>query len=174
MELRSRQDDKTPAAENGEDTDKTKVADTADAPPTVNGELSGAEVPSGGEDAPPSGDQAAQEPVVDGEKKENSEDGAAAGEPTAATATDADAAQEEEEEEGEEEESPAEVAKKRPHSLGSTRQTSSTSTPSRQIFSPGPRAPPFRIPEFRWSYLHQRLLSDLLFSLEQDIQVWKT
>ena len=47
------------------------------------------------------------------------------------------------------------------------------STPSRQIFSPGPRAPPFRIPEFRWSYLHQKLLSDLLFSLEQDIQVWK-
>lgn len=50
----------------------------------------------------------------------------------------------------------------------------STNTPSRQIFSPGPRAPPFRIPEFRWSYLHQKLLSDLLFSLEQDIQVWKT
>ncbi len=49
-----------------------------------------------------------------------------------------------------------------------------TSTPSRHIFSPGPRAPPFRIPEFRWSYLHQKLLSDLLFSLEQDIQVWKT
>ena len=50
----------------------------------------------------------------------------------------------------------------------------STGTPSRQIFSPGPRAPPFRIPEFRWSYLHQKLLSDLLYSLEQDIQVWKT
>lgn len=49
----------------------------------------------------------------------------------------------------------------------------STSTPNRQIFSPGPRAPPFRIPEFRWSYLHQKLLSDVLFSLEQDIQVWK-
>ena len=63
----------------------------------------------------------------------------------------------------------------RPHTLGGARQaSSSTSTPSRQIFSPGPRAPPFRIPEFRWSYLHQRLLSDLLYSLEQDIQVWKT
>ncbi|ELT95909.1 hypothetical protein CAPTEDRAFT_213205 [Capitella teleta] len=46
-------------------------------------------------------------------------------------------------------------------------------TPQRQIFSPGPRAPPFRIPEFRWSYLHQKLLSELLFSLEQDIQEWK-
>jgi hypothetical protein len=54
---------------------------------------------------------------------------------------------------------------------GDSRQ--STGTPNRQIFSPGPRAPPFRIPEFRWSYLHQKLLSDVLFSLEQDIQVWK-
>ena len=43
----------------------------------------------------------------------------------------------------------------------------------RTIFSPGPRAPPFRIPEFRWSYLHQKLLSDLLFAVETDIQVWK-
>ncbi|PVD34451.1 hypothetical protein C0Q70_05725 [Pomacea canaliculata] len=40
----------------------------------------------------------------------------------------------------------------------------------RTIFSPGPRAPPFRIPEFRWSYLHQKLLSDLLFAVETDIQ----
>jgi len=46
-------------------------------------------------------------------------------------------------------------------------------TPSRQIFSPGPRAPPFRIPEFRWSYLHQKLLSDVLYSLEQDMHGWK-
>ena len=38
-------------------------------------------------------------------------------------------------------------------------------------FSPGPSRPPFRIPEFRWSYIHQRLLSDVLFSLETDIQV---
>ena len=44
---------------------------------------------------------------------------------------------------------------------------------SHQIFSPGPRAPPFRIPEFRWSYLHQKLLTELLTSLEQDIQAWK-
>ena len=59
---------------------------------------------------------------------------------------------------------------------------SSRRPPSRQssmnrgghhIFSPGPRAPPFRIPEFRWSYLHQKLLSDLLFAVETDIQVWK-
>jgi hypothetical protein len=43
----------------------------------------------------------------------------------------------------------------------------------RTIFSPGPRAPPFRIPEFCWSYLHQKLLSDLLFAVETDVQVWK-
>lgn len=44
---------------------------------------------------------------------------------------------------------------------------------SRQIFNSGPTRPPFRIPEFRWSPIHQRLLSDLLFSLETDIQVWR-
>lgn len=42
---------------------------------------------------------------------------------------------------------------------------------SKKTFSPGPARPPFRIPEFRWSYIHQRLLSDVLFSLETDIQV---
>uniref|UniRef100_A0A0K2TIY0 Neurobeachinlike [Bombus terrestris] n=1 Tax=Lepeophtheirus salmonis TaxID=72036 RepID=A0A0K2TIY0_LEPSM len=41
-------------------------------------------------------------------------------------------------------------------------------------FSPGPARPPFRIPEFRWSHIHQRLLSDVLFSLETDIQVWRS
>jgi hypothetical protein len=44
---------------------------------------------------------------------------------------------------------------------------------SRPMFSPGPTRPPFRIPEFKWSYIHQRLLSDVLFSLETDIQVWR-
>ena len=45
---------------------------------------------------------------------------------------------------------------------------------NRTQFSPGPARPPFRIPEFRWSYIHQRLLSDVLFSLETDIQVWRS
>lgn len=45
---------------------------------------------------------------------------------------------------------------------------------SRQMFNSGPTRPPFRIPEFRWSIIHQRLLSDLLFSLETDIQVWRS
>jgi hypothetical protein len=48
------------------------------------------------------------------------------------------------------------------------------STSSRPMFSPGPTRPPFRIPEFKWSYIHQRLLSDVLFSLETDIQVWRS
>ena len=52
--------------------------------------------------------------------------------------------------------------------------TRSESTRSgHRMFNSGPRAPPFRIPEFRWSYLHQKLLSDLLFSIETDVQVWK-
>uniref|UniRef100_A0A4X1SJR1 LPS responsive beige-like anchor protein n=1 Tax=Sus scrofa TaxID=9823 RepID=A0A4X1SJR1_PIG len=32
----------------------------------------------------------------------------------------------------------------------------------------------FRIPEFRWSQMHQRLLTDLLFSIETDIQMWRS
>ncbi|KAK5644035.1 hypothetical protein RI129_007880 [Pyrocoelia pectoralis] len=52
---------------------------------------------------------------------------------------------------------------------------SKTAPPSsRPMFSPGPTRPPFRIPEFKWSYIHQRLLSDVLFSLETDIQVWRS
>ncbi|KAK3877805.1 hypothetical protein Pcinc_017509 [Petrolisthes cinctipes] len=50
----------------------------------------------------------------------------------------------------------------------------SSQSHSRQIFSSGPTRPPFRIPEFRWSYIHQRLLSDVLFSLETDMQVWRS
>ncbi|KAG8134541.1 putative Lipopolysaccharide-responsive and beige-like anchor protein, partial [Naja naja] len=32
----------------------------------------------------------------------------------------------------------------------------------------------FRIPEFRWSQMHQRLLTDLLFSIETDVQMWRS
>ncbi|KAM5229945.1 lipopolysaccharide-responsive and beige-like anchor protein isoform 2-T3 [Hipposideros larvatus] len=32
----------------------------------------------------------------------------------------------------------------------------------------------FRIPEFKWSQMHQRLLTDLLFSIETDIQMWRS
>lgn len=35
------------------------------------------------------------------------------------------------------------------------------------------RSTMFRIPEFKWSQMHQRLLTDLLFSIETDIQMWR-
>ncbi|XP_052752766.1 neurobeachin [Galleria mellonella] len=70
---------------------------------------------------------------------------------------------------------------KRPRSASTSTQVDSNhfetkrpSTCTRPMFSPGPTRPPFRIPEFRWSYIHQRLLSDVLFSLETDIQVWRS
>ncbi|XP_039226218.1 neurobeachin isoform X7 [Drosophila yakuba] len=59
-----------------------------------------------------------------------------------------------------------------PESKQQQQRTKSGST--RPMFSPGPTRPPFRIPEFKWSYIHQRLLSDVLFSLETDIQVWRS
>ncbi|XP_038203257.1 lipopolysaccharide-responsive and beige-like anchor protein isoform X2 [Arvicola amphibius] len=37
-----------------------------------------------------------------------------------------------------------------------------------------PRSTMFRIPEFKWSQMHQRLLTDLLFSIETDIQMWRS
>ncbi|KRT85872.1 hypothetical protein AMK59_2035, partial [Oryctes borbonicus] len=60
-----------------------------------------------------------------------------------------------------------------PHHFESKRSKSGSSS-TRPMFSPGPTRPPFRIPEFKWSYIHQRLLSDVLFSLETDIQVWRS
>ncbi|KAI5633363.1 hypothetical protein NE865_13916 [Phthorimaea operculella] len=70
---------------------------------------------------------------------------------------------------------------KRPRSASTSTQVDSNhfeqkrpSKCNRPMFSPGPTRPPFRIPEFRWSYIHQRLLSDVLFSLETDIQVWRS
>ncbi|KAM3937835.1 lipopolysaccharide-responsive and beige-like anchor protein isoform 1-T1 [Leptodactylus fuscus] len=36
------------------------------------------------------------------------------------------------------------------------------------------RSTMFRIPEFKWSMMHQRLLTDLLFSIETDIQMWRS
>ncbi|KAJ7995690.1 hypothetical protein DPEC_G00247190 [Dallia pectoralis] len=44
----------------------------------------------------------------------------------------------------------------------------------RRQFSPGPRTTMFRIPEFKWSPMHQRLLTDLLFALETDVNVWRS
>ncbi|XP_075235222.1 A kinase anchor protein rugose [Lycorma delicatula] len=58
--------------------------------------------------------------------------------------------------------------------VNSSNSSGSGGSGSRPMFSPGPSRPPFRIPEFKWSYIHQRLLSDVLFSLETDIQVWRS
>uniref|UniRef100_A0A3B3XWV4 Neurobeachin b n=1 Tax=Poecilia mexicana TaxID=48701 RepID=A0A3B3XWV4_9TELE len=44
----------------------------------------------------------------------------------------------------------------------------------RHQFSPGPRTTMFRIPEFKWSPMHQRLLTDLLFALESDVHAWRS
>ena len=61
-----------------------------------------------------------------------------------------------------------------PPTPASIKKIKAGSKKERTTFSPGPARPPFRIPEFRWSYIHQRLLSDVLFSLETDIQVWRS
>ncbi|XP_033217020.1 neurobeachin-like [Belonocnema kinseyi] len=61
-----------------------------------------------------------------------------------------------------------------PNHFDSTRTRQASNPFTRPMFSPGPTRPPFRIPEFKWSYIHQRLLSDVLFSLETDIQVWRS
>uniref|UniRef100_A0A8D3DK38 Neurobeachin n=1 Tax=Scophthalmus maximus TaxID=52904 RepID=A0A8D3DK38_SCOMX len=44
----------------------------------------------------------------------------------------------------------------------------------RESGSSAPRSTMFRIPEFRWSHMHQRLLTDLLFSIETDVQMWRS
>ncbi|XP_069545364.1 lipopolysaccharide-responsive and beige-like anchor protein isoform X1 [Brachyistius frenatus] len=44
----------------------------------------------------------------------------------------------------------------------------------RDSSSSAPRSTMFRIPEFCWSHMHQRLLTDLLFSIETDVQMWRS
>lgn len=44
----------------------------------------------------------------------------------------------------------------------------------RESGSSAPRSTMFRIPEFRWSHMHQRLLTDLLFAIETDVQMWRS
>ncbi|XP_066518418.1 LOW QUALITY PROTEIN: lipopolysaccharide-responsive and beige-like anchor protein [Hoplias malabaricus] len=45
------------------------------------------------------------------------------------------------------------------------------SAPNRETST---RSTMFRIPEFKWSHMHQRLLTDLLFSIETDVQMWRS
>uniref|UniRef100_A0A3P9JHQ6 Neurobeachin n=1 Tax=Oryzias latipes TaxID=8090 RepID=A0A3P9JHQ6_ORYLA len=50
----------------------------------------------------------------------------------------------------------------------------SSSGQQRESGTPAPRSTMFRIPEFCWSHMHQRLLTDLLFSIETDVQMWRS
>ncbi|XP_077575855.1 lipopolysaccharide-responsive and beige-like anchor protein isoform X2 [Stigmatopora nigra] len=50
----------------------------------------------------------------------------------------------------------------------------SSSTKSREGGASVPRSTMFRIPDFRWSHMHQRLLTDLLFAIETDVQAWRS
>ncbi|XP_076003760.1 lipopolysaccharide-responsive and beige-like anchor protein isoform X3 [Genypterus blacodes] len=45
---------------------------------------------------------------------------------------------------------------------------------ARESSTSAPRSTMFRIPEFQWSHMHQRLLTDLLFSIETDVQMWRS
>uniref|UniRef100_A0AAQ5YH88 Neurobeachin n=1 Tax=Amphiprion ocellaris TaxID=80972 RepID=A0AAQ5YH88_AMPOC len=56
----------------------------------------------------------------------------------------------------------------------STAAGGSSSSQPRESSSSAPRSTMFRIPEFRWSHMHQRLLTDLLFSIETDVQMWRS
>ncbi|XP_060942885.1 lipopolysaccharide-responsive and beige-like anchor protein isoform X2 [Limanda limanda] len=51
---------------------------------------------------------------------------------------------------------------------------SSSSQPRESGGASAPRSTMFRIPEFRWSHMHQRLLTDLLFSIETEVQMWRS
>ena len=71
-------------------------------------------------------------------------------------------------------------APSRSNRFGSQRRTN----PQKEFYSslilggkPTPKVsatPAFRIPEFRWSSLHLKLLNDLLFSIECDLQMWRS
>uniref|UniRef100_A0A671KUS4 Lipopolysaccharide-responsive and beige-like anchor protein n=1 Tax=Sinocyclocheilus anshuiensis TaxID=1608454 RepID=A0A671KUS4_9TELE len=57
-----------------------------------------------------------------------------------------------------------------------TSTTVTASSPSGQgnEGSSSARSTMFRIPEFKWSHMHQRLLTDLMFSIETDVQMWRS
>ncbi|KAJ8028510.1 Neurobeachin [Holothuria leucospilota] len=57
---------------------------------------------------------------------------------------------------------------------GTAAESAKNGDPRGQVFSPGPHQAPYRIPEFSWSHMHQRMMSDLLFAIETDIQVWRS
>lgn len=42
-----------------------------------------------------------------------------------------------------------------------------------EVRPPSVPKPVYRTPEFRWSHVHVRMLSDLLLSIETDVAAWK-
>nr|AYV89248.1 lipopolysaccharide-responsive and beige-like anchor [Tetranychus evansi] len=52
--------------------------------------------------------------------------------------------------------------------------SSSSSLHNEKISGSASATPAFRIPEFRWSSLHLKLLNDLFYSIECDLQMWKS
>ncbi|XP_061778985.1 lipopolysaccharide-responsive and beige-like anchor protein isoform X3 [Nerophis lumbriciformis] len=59
-------------------------------------------------------------------------------------------------------------------SQGQAAATAGPSGQPRESGTSAPRSTMFRIPEFRWSHMHQRLLTDLLFAIETDVQMWRS
>ncbi|XP_034441721.1 lipopolysaccharide-responsive and beige-like anchor protein isoform X4 [Hippoglossus hippoglossus] len=59
-------------------------------------------------------------------------------------------------------------------STTATASAGSSSSQPRESGASAPRSTMFRIPEFRWSHMHQRLLTDLLFSIETEVQMWRS
>ena len=70
------------------------------------------------------------------------------------------------------------IGNSQPVPIQSTSDISSFSNSESTERGKSPEQPKVRpyvdIPEFTWSNAHQRLLTELLFSIETDIQVWKT
>ncbi|XP_077059368.1 lipopolysaccharide-responsive and beige-like anchor protein isoform X2 [Siphateles boraxobius] len=58
--------------------------------------------------------------------------------------------------------------------LSSDQAAASSPTGQGNEGSSSARSTMFRIPEFKWSHMHQRLLTDLLFSIETDVQMWRS
>lgn len=55
-----------------------------------------------------------------------------------------------------------------------TKLNNNTNTQEKKFSGIASTTPAFRIPEFKWSPLHLKLLNDLLYSIECDIQMWKS
>uniref|UniRef100_UPI0037E7EBB6 lipopolysaccharide-responsive and beige-like anchor protein isoform X2 n=1 Tax=Semicossyphus pulcher TaxID=241346 RepID=UPI0037E7EBB6 len=70
--------------------------------------------------------------------------------------------------------STADTSQGQPAAAAAAAAAGGSSGSQRDSSSSAPRSTMFRIPEFRWSHMHQRLLTDLLFSIETDVQMWRS